>query len=190
MEGEQALRAEPPPCPWTLVRPTSIWGPWFGVPYLGFFQAVARGRYLHPRGRRLLRSNGYVGNVVHQLLALLADPERAAGRVLFLADYEPTDVLGWARAISAATGAAPPREAPLWLMRALALVGDALKRVGMRNPPLTSERLRNLLSTATLDLSATRDLIGPLPWSLDDGVASTVAWMRGRGLIPETGRGR
>jgi len=25
---------------WTLVRPTSIWGPWFGVPYRTFFDVV------------------------------------------------------------------------------------------------------------------------------------------------------
>ena len=25
------------PCSWTMVRPTSIWGPWFGIPYKTFF---------------------------------------------------------------------------------------------------------------------------------------------------------
>ncbi|MGC9217040.1 NAD-dependent epimerase/dehydratase family protein [Acidithiobacillus sp.] len=25
------------PCPWAMVRPTSIWGPWFGVPHKNFF---------------------------------------------------------------------------------------------------------------------------------------------------------
>jgi nucleoside-diphosphate-sugar epimerase len=55
-KGERMLVQAPPACPWAIVRPTSIWGPWFDVPYLGFFSAVARGRLLQPRGRRILRS--------------------------------------------------------------------------------------------------------------------------------------
>ena len=40
--------------PWTIVRPTSLWGPWFSVPYKKFFDAVARRMYLHPRGWRFI----------------------------------------------------------------------------------------------------------------------------------------
>jgi hypothetical protein len=54
-----------------MVRPTSIWGPWFEIPYRTFFDATARGRYLHPRGRKVRKSFGYVGNTVYQLDRLM-----------------------------------------------------------------------------------------------------------------------
>ena len=50
------------PCPWAMVRPTSIWGPRFGVPYKNFFSTVASGYYFHPGRHDVRRSFGYVGN--------------------------------------------------------------------------------------------------------------------------------
>ena len=57
--------------PWVLARPTSIWGPWFDVPYRDFFLSVARGRYVHPAGRRIEKSFGFVGNTTWQLHKLM-----------------------------------------------------------------------------------------------------------------------
>ena len=94
--GERVVRARAASAAWDwiIVRPTSIWGPWFGVPYRVFFDAVARGRYVHPRGRRIAKSFGYVGNTVHQLLALASAPSADLhARTLYLADYPPIDVL-------------------------------------------------------------------------------------------------
>lgn len=69
---EELVRAAAYPGTWLMVRATSICGPWFDVPYRGFFLAVARGRYRHPAGARVLKSVGYVGNTVEQLIGLLA----------------------------------------------------------------------------------------------------------------------
>lgn len=33
------------PCDWCIIRPTSIWGPWFGVPYRNFFDMVMHRMY-------------------------------------------------------------------------------------------------------------------------------------------------
>jgi hypothetical protein len=121
--------------------------------------------------------------VVHQFLSMLTAPAAVSGKVFFLADYEPTDVRVWAQAIAAATSARSVREAPLWVMRTLAWGGDVLRFGGMRNPPLTSERLRNLLTASVVDVSAIATITGPLPYRLVDGVDETVAWMRQRGLL-------
>ena len=69
VRGSDRLR-----CPWTIVRPTSIWGPWFGEPYRNFFRTVQKRLYLHPRGARPLKTYGYVGNTVHQIDRLLQAP--------------------------------------------------------------------------------------------------------------------
>lgn len=102
---EEVVRAAAYPGTWLIVRPTSIWGPWFDVPYRGFFLAVARGRYRHPAGARVLKSFGYVGNTVEQLIGLLAaEPSAIKSKVYYLADYQPLEVGEWARLISDATG--------------------------------------------------------------------------------------
>jgi nucleoside-diphosphate-sugar epimerase len=75
VRGEQLVRAAPPNCgTWTILRPTGIWGPWFGVPYRDFFNTIRRGRYVHPARRDARKSYGYVENTVYQLQRLAARP--------------------------------------------------------------------------------------------------------------------
>jgi len=164
---------------WTLMRPTSIWGPWFEQPYRAFFLTVRRGRYLQARGLRVPKSFGFVGNTVVQMERLALCPaERIHGRVLYVADYEAVVVSEWAETVRRAWGAPPIREVPLGLLRAAALAGDQLKRLGMKNPPLTSYRLRNLLTESAQDMGPLREVCGPMPYSVAEGTDITVAWMR------------
>lgn len=167
---------------WLIVRPTSIWGPWFGVPYLTFFDAINKGIYFHPRGKTIVRSYGFVYNSVFQLDKLA---NCAIGPVecqtYYLADYEPTDLRSWAAMIREAMGAPMIREIPLGLLRIGAMAGDVLKLIGVRDPPLTTFRLNNLLTSATHDLETLKAICGDLPFSKEEGVRLTVEWMRRRG---------
>lgn len=164
---------------WMLLRPTSIWGPWWGDLYSAFFRTVRAGRYVHPRGARVSKAFGFVGNSVHQVAALLAAPAAAIdGRTLYLSDYEPYPVLEWANEISAAFGRRPVREVPVVVLRAAAKAGDVLRRAGVAEPPLTSYRLSNILTPSSFDMEPLRELCGPLPWTRAEGVAATVEWMR------------
>jgi len=179
VEGETIVRREGGAVPWVIVRPTSIWGPWFAEPYRDFFTAIQRGLYMHPRGVRVRRSYGFVYNATF-ILERLAHHARGAARrrTFYVADYEPVDLRDWAEGIRAALHAPSIRDVPVALLRAGARVGDALKLAGLRNPPLSSFRLNNLLTNAVYDLEATRQLCGPLPFSTSDGIAATAAWMR------------
>jgi GlcNAc-P-P-Und epimerase len=181
VEGERIVRQEAGSlgC-WVLVRPTSIWGPWFAIPYSGFFEAVRKGMYMHPKGVQVLRSYGFVANTVYQIMKIAQHPADSdvCGKTFYIADYEPTDTQAWADRIAAAFGRPQVRQSPLWLMRRLARGGDLLKTLGMHNPPLTSFRLQNLLTNAVFDLSATRNIAGDLPYSLEQGVATTAEWMK------------
>jgi nucleoside-diphosphate-sugar epimerase len=166
---------------WTIVRPTSIWGPWFGVPYKGFFSTVRKGLYFHPRGFQVKRSYGFVLNVVAQLAALISpdvEAHRVHGRMFYLADYEPVDVQQWAELIAEAFGQGKTHEAPLFLLRSIAAGGDLCKRLGVPNPPLTSIRLNNLLTSAVFEMNPLRELCGESPHTLEAGVRMTVEWMR------------
>lgn len=184
VEGERLVRAG---CAgagfsWVILRPTSIWGPWFDVPYKLFFLSVAKGRYVHPKSVKVLKSFGFVGNTVHQLeLAGRAAAGKVHGKTMYLADYPPIEVSALATEVQRATGARPVRAVPLSILRAMAWAGDAAKAMGMRNPPLTSFRLDNLLTPMVHDMAPLEQLCGPLPHSTSAGVAATVAWMRASG---------
>lgn len=188
--GEKLVRSFANNFAWTIVRPTSLWGPWFDVPYRKFFDAVSARLYIHPKGRRVLRTYGFVGNAVHQLdrLASSKDTECVNGKVFYLGDYAPTEVYEWAHLISAQFGVKPPREVPLQVLKVLAKAGDVAKQLGMVNPPLTSFRLENLLTEAAFDMRSLEKVAGPLPYDLEEGVKITVEWIRTRGAgfrLPE-----
>lgn len=186
--GERVARAlSVSELPWVLVRPASIWGPWFGPPYRNFFEAVRAGWFVLPRRQRPLRSFGYVANLVAQVDSIVAaEPASVIGKTFNLADYAPLDIAEWANAVSRAWGGQRVREAPLTLLRLASLTGDVLQVLGYRNPPLTSSRLRNLLTSAVVDTSNLAKLCPSLPVSTDDGVELTVKWLRHQpGLKPQ-----
>jgi GlcNAc-P-P-Und epimerase len=173
VRAAQKLRYE-----WCIVRPTSIWGPWFGVPYRNFFDAVLAGRYIHPKGHRVLKSFGYVGNAVYELLSLMdAPPGEIEGQTHYLTDYSPIEVYEFAKEVARQAGCGPVTEIPYAALKAGALAGDLLKRLGMNNPPLTSFRLDNLVTPMLYDTTNLRRLVGPLPHTHEEGIAQTLLWL-------------
>jgi GlcNAc-P-P-Und epimerase len=181
-ESEKIVRASCLEIPWVIIRPTSIWGPWFGVPYRGFFDAVRKGLYAHPRGEGLHKTYGYVGNVVHQIRQFLSVPaELVHGRTFYVADYQPLEIREMAEIIREAFGAPAVRDVPIAVLRVLATAGDGFKRLGWDNPPLTSFRLRNLRTQMVYDMAATQEVAGACPYTIKEGVRATVDWIRRHG---------
>jgi nucleoside-diphosphate-sugar epimerase len=182
--GEQLVRAHEHKSSWAIVRPTSIWGPWGGAPYRDFFLSLARGTYVHPGRERIKKHYGYVGNVVFQLDRLLMAPEeRVHGRTFYIADFEPTEVLAFATAIRRQLGLPAPRSAPVPLLKLLARSMDTMKAAGMPEPPLTSSRLNNLRTPMLFDLDEVADVVGRLPFTLEQGVSATIAHLESQGDI-------
>ncbi|MFQ3667056.1 MAG: hypothetical protein SNJ79_13675, partial [Sphingomonadaceae bacterium] len=164
---------------------------WFDQPYRKFFDLVLSGWYVHPKGASTRRSYGYVGNSVVQVLALLeAEDPPPPDEPYHLADYDPVDIGMWAALIAREAGHPRPREVPLALFRAAALAGDAMQRLGYRDPPMTSFRLRNMLTDAVLDTRAPRRLVPTLPKSMEEGVRDTLSWLEARrdGTMPQVVR--
>lgn len=175
---EKIVREEAEGLPWVLIRPTTIWGDWFGVKYQGLYRTVRRNRYIHPKGMKINKVWGYVGNSVFCLEKLAsAEESKVKGKVFFLADYEAYDLLDYAKRIEKAWGAAPIKEVPLFLLRSIAKFGDLMKAMG-RNFPLHSYRLSNFLAQMQADLKPLEEVCGPLPYTLDQSVANTVAWIK------------
>ena len=179
-QGEKLVRKEAD-FPWIILRPTSLWGPWFSTPYRDFFSAIDRGIYFHPRGKTIRRSYGFVLNSVRQIERLIdLDGSDLTGRAVYLADYQPIELRSWAREIQKCLGAPPVREVPHKLLWLGALLGDFFESVGWRHAPLTSFRLRNLLTEAVYDTSELENACGPTPYTMKEGVTITCDWMRAR----------
>lgn len=163
---------------WLLFRPTSIWGPWFDVPYKQFFESVITNKYVHPGNRCIPKSFGYVGNSVYQLEALSrADSAMVSGKTFYLADYPPIDVLNMANLIRETMQKSNVRSAPLFALHVIAKIGDFAKSIGYKHPPLTSFRLANLLTPMIYDVTELESVVGDLPFSLEEGVAATLNWI-------------
>jgi nucleoside-diphosphate-sugar epimerase len=178
--GEEIVRGSSHiPCPWLMVRPTSIWGPWFDIPYKTFFLSIAKGNYFHPGSDSIRKSFGYVGNTVYQLDRLLTvSADKIQGKTIYLADYPPIEVRNMANAIQREIGTSRIHEAPLSLLKVAAIVGDVAKQIGWSNPPLSTFRLSNLITEMTYDLTLLEEIVGPLPFSMEQGIAETVAWLK------------
>lgn len=172
------------PCRWLIVRPTSIWGPWFDVPYKNFFLSIIRDHYVHPKIERIYKSFGYVGNAVYEMRKLgEAKSTTLDGRAFYMADYPPIDVINMANLIQKSAGARVIAVVPIPVLRIVATIGDFIKFIGYRNPPLTTFRLNNLLTPMVHDLKPMEGVIGPLPFSLQQGIDKTVGWLKSQGEI-------
>jgi nucleoside-diphosphate-sugar epimerase len=181
VEGEKIVRAEAADnFPWLILRPTSIWGPWFDEPYRNFFDALRRGIYVHPTKRSILKSYGYVGNSVHQIKMMLmkADNSDVLNKTFYMCDYPPLEVTDWAGMICRELGVRSAMSFPYGIMKLMALCGDILKACGWLSVPLTSFRLNNILTEMVHETGDLEALCGALPYKLEDGVRETCAWLK------------
>ena len=109
---------------------------------------------------------------IDRILTLPLD--KVAGRVFYVGD-PPFDLRDWVEAVSRRLTGHGVRYIPTWMVRFLALTGDALKLVGMRFP-ITSGRFRSMTTDYITPMDATISVLGHAPWSMEDGVAETVKW--------------
>lgn len=162
---------------WCLVRPTTIWGPGMSAHYQRFLRMIARGRFVHVGRGPLLKSYGYIGNVVRQYERLLSLPANVIHtKTLYLADEPPLSLRAWADAFQKAIGAPPIRTIPVGLARLLARTGDVAIALGFPNFPFNSFRLKNILTEYRFDLAETRQLCGEPAYTMEEGVARMAEW--------------
>lgn len=175
---EELTRAAELPCCWTITRPTNVWGPWHLRYRREFWRVLQRGLYAHPGHQPVIRSYGYVKNVVDQMRRILEAPvEQVSGRTLYLGD-RPGNLLHWVNGFSRALAGREVRIVPRPLMRTLALLGDIPTRLSGRAFLINSSRYRSMVSDYDTPMQATFDLLGENPFTLQQGINETVAWLR------------
>ncbi|MCX6924753.1 MAG: NAD(P)-dependent oxidoreductase [Verrucomicrobia bacterium] len=162
---------------WCLVRPTTVWGPGMSPHYQQMLALIKQGRFFHCGHGKLRKSYSYAGNIAHQYLKLLAAPSEAVNRhTFYLADYEPLSLRDYANDLARELGAKPIPTVPVFVAKALGLVGDFLGVVRGRGFPFNSFRLNNILTEYVFDLTPTHCVCGPSPFTYQQGVHETAAW--------------
>ena len=176
---EQLTRNSELGCPWTIVRPTNIWGPWHPRYPSEFWRVVSQGRYVHPGRAPVIRCYGYVKNVIHQIEQILQAPAgQVDGRVFYVGD-RPTELLDWVDGFSVGLTGKNVRIVPRAMVRAMAWVGDAVRGVGL-NFPIYSSRYHSMTEDYPTPMEATFEAFGEPPYSLQEGIRETVEGLKTR----------
>ncbi len=165
-------------CCWTIVRPTNVWGPWHLRYRREFWRVLERGMYVHPGRQPVIRSYGYVKNVVHQMWRILQVPKsEVCGKTFYLGDA-PANLIEWTNGFSRALTGHDVRIVPRPLMRALALLGDAPTMITRRPFYINSSRYQSMITDYPTPMQPTFDTLGENPYSLADGIKETITWLQ------------
>ena len=177
VETEKRIKSRNPAYTWSIIRPTSIWGPWFGEPYNKFFHIVLKRMYFHMGKRACRKTYGYVDNAIYQILQILKAPEKKVMRnVFYLGDYEPYDITEWADEIASCANIKIPR-IPYSFFVLAGWLGDLLKLLGVTFP-MTSFRLHNMTTDNVLELNPIQEIAPDLPVKRIDGTRRTLEWIK------------
>jgi GlcNAc-P-P-Und epimerase len=177
VETEKTVWSNKPTCDWAIIRPSSIWGPWFGVPYKNFFDIVLSRRYFHIGNRGCTKTYGYVGNAVYQIESILfSETSDERNKVFYIGDEPATNIEEWANEI-AAQMRIRIRKVPYVLIKMAALFGDCLKLL-KKDFPMTSFRLHNMTTNNVMDLSNTLSIAPSPPFTRKEGITKTLEWMK------------
>lgn len=176
VEMENIIRSQPHSYEWCIIRPTSIWGPWFGEPYANFFKMILSHQYVNLGKHACTKTYGFIDNAVFQITSLLYAPnELIEHRVFYLGDYNPYNISEWALEIGEIANIKIPT-IPFFLFKLAAWGGDLLKMIGIRFP-MTSFRLKNMTTDNIIDMSDTQHLVPNLPINRKEGTIQTINWI-------------
>ncbi len=176
VETETRVWNDIPDCDWCIIRPTSIWGPWFGVPYRNFFDMVIRRMYFHIGHIKCHKTYGYIGNAIYQIEQLLFNETKDVNnKVFYIGDEPPYEINEWADEIAAELGFKIPTM-PVWFVKCLAKFGDFLGFFHIHFP-MQSFRFTNMTNDGINDMSNTYKIAPEMPYTRLEGVKKTIAWI-------------
>jgi GlcNAc-P-P-Und epimerase len=167
---------------WIIIRPTSIWGPWFGEPYSKFFYFVTKGLFLHPGDRACSKTYGFIDNSVFQISKLLFSKKKSLlnGKIFYIGDKPPINISNWADEISMHYRGTKNKKVYYCLFKLAALAGDFLNLLNI-SFPITSFRLKNMTTNNILPLDDLYNVTGKIPFTRLQGTKKTLKWIKSRG---------
>jgi GlcNAc-P-P-Und epimerase len=181
--AEELLWQAPTGVPWTIVRPTNVWGPWHPTFAETIWRYIDKRWYLLPTGIDPIRSYGYVGNVVAQLLTIPDRiPDYVLSKVFYVGDA-PIRSSVWLDGFSTALTGRPVRRVPSGLLWLAAVLGELSGRLGGPSP-INLGRLYRMTTDYATPMTATLEILGHGPYSFDAGIDVTTRWLEERWQSP------
>jgi GlcNAc-P-P-Und epimerase len=177
MVSEKLTRTANLDCVWTIIRPTNIWGAWHPRYPNEFWRIIGEGKYVHPGKKEVIRSYGYVKNVIHQIFRLFnLDQELVNKKVYYVGD-KPINLIDWVNAFSKAQLGKEVLVVPRLLVFSLAILGDIITSLGL-SFPITTSRYKSMITNNPAPMEETFDTLGSVPYTLVEAVSETVKWLR------------
>ncbi|MGE0566975.1 MAG: NAD-dependent epimerase/dehydratase family protein [Bacteroidia bacterium] len=162
---------------WTIIRPTNIWGPWHIRYPFEFWKVLSKGMYFHPGRKPVIRSYGYVGNVVWQIIKILEADKKLINKQVFYVGDEPLDLYDWVNGFSNKQIGKNVKVIPRFVVQLMAFAGDLFATIGLKFP-ITSSRFKSMTNSNTAPMAKTFQVLGEAPYSLDEGITETVNWLK------------
>lgn len=177
VETEIRVWGDEPQCDWCIIRPTSIWGSWFGVPYRNFFDIIMKRMYFHIGNIKCHKTYGYIGNAVYQIEQLLFNetPDED-NKVFYIGDEPAYEINEWGDEIAAELGFKVPTM-PVWFVKCLAKFGDFLGLFHIHFP-MQSFRYGNMTNDGTNDMTNTYKIAPKMPYTRLEGTKATIEWIK------------
>ncbi len=173
---EKIIKGHNPKYCWSIIRPTSIWGPYFGEPYNLFFKIVLSKKYFHMGKRACNKTYGYIDNTIYQIMSILnTEKTKVDTNVFYLGDYDPYNITEWANEI-ADTAGFKILNIPFYIFVLGGWFGDILKLLRIKFP-MTSFRLKNMTTDNVHNLELIRKIAPDLPVSRKEGIKYTIKWL-------------
>lgn len=174
---EKNVWANKPHCDWCIIRPTSIWGPFFGVPYRNFFDLVMKRMYFHIGHIKCHKTYGYIGNAIYQIEELLFNETlNEDNKVFYIGDEPAYEINEWADEIANELGFKIPTM-PVWFVKCLAKFGDLVGLVGVHFP-MQSFRFHNMTNDGVNDMTNTYKIAPEMPYTRLEGTKATIKWIK------------
>ena len=177
---EEYIRNANLKCKWTIFRPCNVWGPWHMRYPNELWKMIAKGWYVHPSKKPVIRTYAYVKNLVKQLEAIMnADNSLVDKKTYYLGDM-PMDSYIWLNALSKEIRGKNIIRIPKFFFWGGAIIGDILCKFGFRFP-LYSMRYKNMIEDFYAPSNVTIALFGAYEQDYEKNVKETINWLRGEG---------
>ena len=173
--GEKLVRNSNLGIDWVIARPTNIWGPYHPRYPYEFWRILKKNLYFHPGRKKVVRSYGFVGNVVYQLIRSLDLPSNeVAGNVFYVGD-SPLDLYDWVNGFSLSIVKKPVRVVPRIFVALAAFTGEFIEAMGGKFP-ITLSRFHSMTHENWVDMELTHKVLGKGPYDLSQGIEISSRW--------------
>lgn len=165
---------------YTIIRPTSVYGPWGEAPYKEFFKAIKNRRYLHVGKAANLVSWVYVKNLV-DLTVLASTSKQAVNEIYFGNDFHPYTMREIVDTVATYYGITIPT-IPNAVITVAAYGLGIFKLLGI-NVPIYPFRLKNIKANYCYDVQKSLAIGYKPQYGLANGIRETLDWYEAKRVL-------